>query len=89
MVSLRVWSGKPYRSKQVAIALDFALPRVADIEIDEDFRIVVDGKVVLPPSSIELATNDGLLPKDFEQWFKEHLPFSGQIIFFTDVKTPY
>lgn len=89
MCSLRVWGGKPYKSKQIAIAPDFALPRVADIEIDGDFRIVVDGNVILPPSSITLATNDGLRPQDLEQWFKKSLPFSGQIIFFSDTKTPY
>ncbi len=94
MVSLRVWSGMPYRSKQVAIAPDFKIPRVADVEIDIHGNVKIDGTTywsLFAYSSYldTLAKNDGLALKDFADWFNPSLPFSGQIIFFTDVKAEY
>lgn len=88
MMSVRVWSGKPYTSHQIAIAPNFELPRVADIEISKLGQISIDGKDYCHIcEAIELAKNDGLTPVDFLTWIG--YPFSGQIIFFTTLKMPY
>lgn len=89
MCSLRVWSGKPYNSKQIAIAPDFALPRVADIETNQFGFTWIDGKDYGNIQTTEqLSINDGLNPYDLSHWL-HCKPFSGQILFFTDTKTPY
>ena len=85
MCSLKAWSDKPYNSPQIAIAPDFALPRVADIEIDWSGEIEIDGKFC--SHVFELAENDGLTERDWSNWVGNN--FSGQILFFTDTKTPY
>jgi len=76
--SPRVWSGKPYASKQIAIA--------PDIEVKKVFRIVTDGVLWYidnQPAISEkikcVAKNDGLEYEDFLEWFKMK-PFIGQII---------
>ena len=88
MASIRVWSGNPYRSPQIAICKDIPV-YVKDIEIRAWDDIVIDGvptdcDAVLPV----LAQNDGLTVGDLKAWFNK-LPFSGQIICFTDKKIPY
>lgn len=97
-VSLRVWSDKPYRSKQIAIAPDIVIPRVAEIYINCFGSIFIDGKqycdIYQPSAKLELlAKNDGLTMTDFRDWFVPYILGSqeilGQIIFFTNAKTPY
>lgn len=76
MASLRVWSGKPYGSKQVKIAPDVKL-RVVDIWVDYDndrmyvhkgdtLCYLVNGcdKLTI------LAANDGLSSQYFLDWFE-------------------
>ena len=70
-LSIRQWSGKPYRSKQVEIA---HLTNEDGIGIQQlEF---VDGNLGLPRIGIvyqriqELAKNDGLSFEDWESWFK-------------------
>lgn len=72
-ISLRVWSGKPYRSKQLEIfrynksseigiqklQLDPALGWFID-DIDSDVK------------TEDLAENDGLSLPDFKSWFKKY-----------------
>lgn len=82
-VSLRVWSDKPYRSKQVEFA---------QVEIKKVFNIDTDGILWWingqpAPSYVltKVALNDGLSLEDFYCWFdchpkKEGSGFSGQII---------
>ena len=94
--SPRVWSGKPYNSKQIIIAPDIEIKKVWNFEIQIDpFLPMEDCAYVLKIndkyeneettfSTIkELAKNDGLTPEDFINWFI-HSPkvevFSGQII---------
>lgn len=84
-VQLAVWSGKPYRSKQIKIC--FVLDVVTyDFEIKADGAILIDG-VTLPEKNTNLqviAHNDGLTLPQFNSWFrldkKVIQPFSGQII---------
>jgi hypothetical protein len=89
MASLRVWSGKPYASKQIIIMPDIFIPRVADIEINKRRKITIDGKLIDIDSVLNvLANNDGLSRIDMMHWFNK-VPFSGQIIFQKECKTPY
>ena len=76
--SLRVWSGKPYRSPQIPIASDVTL-RVVNIEVDYDKRAIFIVGNFLPeictfdiqdPDLINLSSNDGLSPQDFLDWFQ-------------------
>lgn len=91
--SPRVWSGRPYNSKQIVIAPDIQIKRVFDfkIEIDNDYICVLiddypfyeeNKNLVTQIDALEtLAQNDGLSISDFKNWFrwgKKH--FTGQII---------
>lgn len=78
--SARVWSGKPYASKQIEFA---------QIEIKKIWNIEVLGLTWLlndkPLNTLEIheiGQNDGLSYKDFKDWFK--LPFNGQILCWND-----
>lgn len=77
--SPRIWSGKPYASKQIILARDIEIVKVSDIEIDfsKEKSILINGA----DASHLLATiafNDGLSVEDFVAWFDK--PFKGQII---------
>lgn len=82
--SFRVWSGKPYQSRQIVISC-VLIVRVADIEIDAEFVIKIDGKFKNRIGI--LAANDGLTEGEFRQWLK--VPFSGQIRIWDDTNLPY
>jgi hypothetical protein len=91
MASLRIWSDKPYRSKQIEFA-QVEVKKVWDVEIwttDGDRMSI--GLPEIPGVQMRLlpigdiATNDGLEYRDFEEWFnvhpkKKHHVFTGQII---------
>jgi hypothetical protein len=90
--SPRVWSGKPYQSKQIILSKDIEIANVWDIIIlVQDFGklglqavITIDGKDF---QNIELlAKNDGLSIADFLHWFKTEKGevFVGQIICWDD-----
>lgn len=95
--SPRVWSGKPYASKQIIIAPDIEVKKVFDfkIEIDEDYLCVLiddypfyeeNSTMVTQVEALEtLAKNDGLTIEDFKAWFKwGKKTFIGQIISWND-----
>lgn len=72
-LSIREWTGKPYRSKQIEIA---RLTKDDGVGIQKlEF---LDGKIGLPRIGIvyqrktELASNDGLIIWDWEDWFKNY-----------------
>lgn len=75
--SPRVWSGKPYNSKQIIIAPDIQVKKVWNIYKDEY-------KWELPGASTiqDLSVNDGLSLVDFIDWFmlSRGKVFDGQII---------
>lgn len=95
MASLRVWSGAPYRTKQIEFA-QVEVKKVWQIEIyqnEQYWQFNLDGKQVnweQPDFNIdqfvdELAKNDGLTTADFLNWFTVHpkkkdAVFRGQII---------
>ena len=93
MASLRVWSGKPYQSKQVEFA-QVEVKKVWSIEIVQNAEYWVfklNGKTIswndldVDQFVEELAKNDGLTTADFLNWFsihpkKKEQVFTGQII---------
>jgi len=90
--SPRVWSDKPYKSKQIIIAPDVEITNVHDFRIEVDgnyIAVMIDGHAFYEENSefvtqvlaLEtLAKNDGLSLEDFKSWFKWGKPFGGQII---------
>lgn len=81
--SIRCWSGKPYRSKQLILAPDVEVD-CFDFQIiatDGEPQIFIDGlPLVIDASLPNLAQNDGLTIEDFKAWFKYPSNFDGQII---------
>jgi len=88
--SPRIWSGLPYRSKQIILAPDTQVKKVYDFTISNNGRIYVNGKLLhfnLTKKGINLsiiAQNDGLTDDDLLAWFKWPKQFSGQIIVWDD-----
>ena len=90
--SPRVWSGKPYQSKQIIIAPDIEVKSVQEIkiEVDKDYVCVLidnwpffeeNKNMVTQIEAFEtLAKNDGLTLADMKAWFKYPQSFTGQII---------
>lgn len=100
MVSLRVWSDKPYRSKQIEFAQvevkktwDFKL-RPVKVHDAREVRVYgfINEILVTDTMAKEIARNDGLTIEDFDSWFCPegtrfilNLPFfTGQIICWDD-----
>jgi len=77
--SPRVWSGKPYNSPQITIALDIEIVKVWKFECDIEGVFYLDGKWIDVTSS-ELPENDGLDTDDLLDWFPVGKVFSGQIL---------
>lgn len=93
--SPRVWSGKPYQSKQIIIAPDIEIRQVWDIEIEfNGSNIHILNPTGKPNEYMflrlsEVARNDGLSVQDFKDWFAIHpksknQKFEGQIICWSD-----
>lgn len=84
--SPRVWSGKPYVSKQIIIAPDIEVKKVWNFEISENRYSLGHDKSVCNEMDFgnericRIAMNDGLTLFDFREWFQFPKPFSGQII---------
>lgn len=94
--SPRVWSGKPYASKQIQFAPDIQVKKVWGIEIKElpsknlyALQFYLNGNLVnegVQEFVNRLSKNDGLPEFDFIDWFvlsssfKKTKEFSGQII---------
>lgn len=89
--SPRVWSDKPYNSKQIIVCPDLELYKVKDIEINKKGVIMIDGKYYScdPFCTHPLALNDGLSGQDFRDWFAPSLPLSGQILLWIPKELPY
>lgn len=79
--SPRVWSGKPYNSKQIIIAPDVEVKNVHKFEIEPDGKIFLNNNTALIMADVQLISkNDGLGADDFLAWFKHPKAFNGQII---------
>jgi len=86
-VSVRVWTGLPYRSKQREFAqMKIRLERIVIVcASDMSLRcFVVDGEI----DPLDLCLNDGLDEDDFIDWFFPKGPgsWSGDILHFTNLK---
>lgn len=84
--SPRVWSGKPYASKQIIIAPDIEIKKVWDVRISFVGSYIYVEKPISKNAGLlipagDVALNDGLSYHDFFSWFgiKKKL-FEGQII---------
>ena len=82
--SPRVWSGKPYASKQIIIAPDIEIKKVYEVnicKISGSFYVSIPMRLGYERmvSIGNLSNNDGLDIDDFKSWFNK-LPFTGQII---------
>lgn len=86
-LSIRQWSGKPYRSKQVEIAKLTKEDSVGiqKTEITNDLsECIIGGRHY---SYVDIARNDGLHPADWLDWFKEYeLTQPMAIIHFTQFR---
>ena len=96
MFSPRVWSSRPYMSKQIIFAPDQELKSVIDVEINKLWQVWFNGELCGDlhwPNQFEklkdLSLNDGLDTTDLRSWFEKRLPFSGQIRIWSDKKLPY
>lgn len=86
MASLRIWSGAPYRSKQIEFA-QVEVKKVWTIEINHFWFI--NNFICEHEKIVKLAGNDGLEYNDFIRWFNIHPKkkgetFKGQIITWND-----
>ena len=90
IISIRQWTGKPYRSKQTEI---MQLNKVGIEKLrsmDDNFAYSVSDKGNVLPIPLDLLSiNDGLELSDFKEWFKGSEPTPGNpmaIIHFTDFR---
>lgn len=85
--SPRVWSGKPYQSKQIIIAPDLEVKKTYSLVLglnSKDFYL--NGIRITPDDMLFIAENDGLKLSEFLSWFKYPKPFTGQIICWQEMK---
>jgi len=84
--SPRVWSEKPYNSKQIILCEDVEIKKIYQIRIWREsllnLRFYINGEIISAPKIKELAENDGLLHRDLLDWFNVPVEknFEGQII---------
>ena len=77
--SPRVWSGRPYASKQIEFAPPIEIKKVWEFRTNGSY-FVIDGKRVWPEKLNNIVHNDGLTVDDFLLWFRWPAAFHGQII---------
>jgi hypothetical protein len=91
--SPRVWSGKPYQSKQIVIAPDIEVKKTWPIRIDladqyESVYLLDENGDSISVDEKQLALNDGLTEQDFYDWFdtlkNRREIFKGQVICWND-----
>ena len=88
--SPRVWSDKPYNSKQIILSEDLEIKQIYQIRIWREsllnWRIYINGEIISAPKISELAANDGLSHRDLLDWFNVPIEknFEGQIICWSD-----
>lgn len=87
VISLRYWTGKPYRSpqKEIKRLTSVSTQEVTMFNLTTGMEAFVEDA---PVKIAHLAANDGLSPEDFEAWFqpcfKGSNKFRGCIIFFNE-----
>jgi hypothetical protein len=92
ILSLRYWSEKPYRSKQIAFCRLDKDSGIGVQQLDWTIDNSADNRPLLFDSCKiidldELSKNDGLSLNDFKEWFKNYdLSKSMAIIHFTEMR---
>jgi hypothetical protein len=75
LLSVRIWTGKPYNSKQKEIfrytnSDHIGIQKLKSWDLGNGFAFYIDKSgIVLPVEISELAKNDGLSKEDFLNWF--------------------
>jgi len=85
MLSVRVWTGKPYQSKQKEVFQSIAERGICIQKLedpDSDYA-TADGTSI---DWEDVAQNDGLSFEDFREWFKDAGSEPMAIIHFTDFR---
>ena len=77
--SPRVWTGKPYVSKQYQFSDDVEIKKIWEFQIIDTVFYVNGRKLTLTELAV-VAINDGLSLFEFIEWFEHPTPFDGQII---------
>jgi hypothetical protein len=96
-LSLRYWSGFPYKSKQVEFARltkddgiglqEFKVVEYVDEFVDERAAYVIDNSAKTMFLSETIANNDGLSIGDWREWFRNYdLSKHSAIIHFTNFR---
>ncbi len=86
ILSVRIWDGLPYRSKQLEVFKYHKIQGIGIEKIDNPSNFVfasIGGKMI---NWLEIATNDGLSFDDFCDWFKFRSNKPMAIIHFTDFR---
>lgn len=84
--SPRIWSGRPYASKQIILDPDVLVQKTWDVEIDalDVWSMALPSqqqKYLTHSQEARIAKNDGLSEEDLYWWFKyTKKPWQGQII---------
>lgn len=81
----RIWSGKPYASKQVQFAPDLTMRHIVNFERTADRRILLN-ETDCTFHATTIADNDGLTLDEFWAWFDK--PFIGQVLIWAE-ENPY
>lgn len=89
-LSIRVWSGKPYRSLQIEVArlTKLGVQRVCITRMGAEHEpaVEIDGHLIERGAAI-LSKHDGLSYWDWHDWFlKSTIQFEGVILQFTDMR---
>lgn len=87
VLSVREWTGKPYRSEQRVLwewgkydGIGLAPLYSANNQLDQ---LIVAGKEAHYPVSLEtLAANDGLSVEDFKHWFAKAQPMQAMALIY-------
>lgn len=82
MFSPRIWTGKPYQSKQQVLwSHDIKVEKTYDVSILNSELIINEHPIITARDWINVAKNDGLNVPDLQSWFKiQNCSFEGQII---------
>ncbi len=78
LISIRCWSGKPYKSKQIKLVPDIAVVKTYEAMIISG-NLMINGQTY-DHDIVSIANNDGLSENDFINWFDFDKDFTGQII---------
>lgn len=82
VVKIKIWSGQPYKSKQITVHPGLKVKKVWHFETNGTW-FKINGRLLNDTEITHLALADGLTPSNFRAWFCG--PFTGQIVCWSDV----